>query len=178
MNEWLYTNLKFFGNELTNKEGEFDENKLKMEEDFDVYYKYDTYIKLSDYNYLLKMIGEKEITLNKDEYVLQIKRRLEPELSDAIRNRVITCENHKLHCKKICTVDFEQNGHNGADYILVLPDEIVDNMTPYYSVMAATTKRPVTEDITEKLDDYGGNFHYGSNHSILYTSPVLAKKEV
>lgn len=36
MNEWLYTNLKFFGNELTNKEGEFDENKLKMEEDFDV----------------------------------------------------------------------------------------------------------------------------------------------
>ena len=54
MNEWLYTNLKFFGNELTNKEGEFDENKLKMEEDFDVYYKYDTYIKLSDYNYLLK----------------------------------------------------------------------------------------------------------------------------
>lgn len=24
MNEWLYTNLNFFGNELTNKEGEFE----------------------------------------------------------------------------------------------------------------------------------------------------------
>ena len=178
MNEWLYTNLKFFGNELTNKQGKLDKNKLKMEEDFEVYYEYDTYMKLSDYNHLLKMLGEKEIVLNKDEYVLQIKRRLEPELSDTIRNRVITCGNNKLHCKKICTVDFEQNGHNGADYVLVLPDEIVENMTPYYSVMTAATKRPVAGDITEKLDDCGGNFHYGSNHSILYTSPVLAKKEV
>ena len=71
----------------------FQDNQL-------IYYKYDTYIKLSDYNYLLKMIGEKEITLNKDEYVLQIKRRLEPELSDAIRNRVITCENHKYIVKR------------------------------------------------------------------------------
>lgn len=135
-------------------------------------------MKLSDYNALLKMLGKEQISLKKDEYVLQIKQRLEPELSDTILNRVITCGNEKLHCKNISTVDFEQNGHNGADYVFVIPDEAAQNMTPYYSVLTAMTRKPVTEDITDRFDDDSGNFRYGSNHSILYTSPVLAKKEV
>ena len=178
MNNWLYCNLNFFGDRLKDKNGEFDESKLEKEDDYDVYYTYDTYMKLSDYNALLKMLGKKQISLKKDEYVLQIKQRLEPELSDTIRNREITCGNEKLHCKNISTVDFEQNGHNGADYVFVITDEAAQNMTPYYSVLTAMTREPVTEDITDRFDDDSGNFRYGSNHSILYTSPVLAKKEV
>ena len=127
MNNWLYCNLYFFGDRLKDKNGEFDESKLEKEDDYDVYYTYDTYMKLSDYNALLKMLGKEQISLKKDEYVLQIKQRLEPELSDTILNRVITCGNEKLHCKNISTVDFEQNGHNGADYVFVIPDEAAQN---------------------------------------------------
>lgn len=181
MNEWLYTHLNYFGNKLMNKDGKFDRSKLDSEADYNVYYTYDTYMKESDYNILLKMLGEKEITLKPNEYLLQIKRRLEPELTNSIRNRTIKCGNNNLHCKRISTVDFEQNGHNGADYIFVIPDEVVHSMEPYYSVMTAITKKPVSSNISEKLTDSTNNtgeFRYGSNHSILYTSPILAKKEI
>lgn len=58
MNNWLYCNLYFFGDRLKDKNGEFDESKLEKEDDYDVYYTYDTYMKLSDYNALLKMLGK------------------------------------------------------------------------------------------------------------------------
>lgn len=181
MNEWLYTHLDYFGDEIVDKDGKFDKNKLDSADDYNVYYAYDTYMKLSDYNALLQMLGQKQVNLNADEYLLQIKRRLEPELSDAVKNRAIACGSEKLHCKKISTIDFEQNGHNGADYIFVVPDKAAGNMTSYYSVMTVTTQKPVSEAISEQLDAASsGNdgFHYGSNHSILYTSPILAKKEI
>ena len=181
MNKWMYTHLDYFGDKFVDKKGAFDESKLELADDYHVYYAYDTYMKLSDYNALLRMLGHKQADLDADEYLLQIKRRLKPEMSDTMLRKIITCGGEKLQCKKISTIDFEQNGHNGADYIFVVPDEVAENMKPYYSVMAAMTQKPVTEAISEKLDAVSsGNsgFYYGSNHSILYTSPILAKKEI
>lgn len=182
MNRWLYTHLMYFGDRFVNEDGEFDEEKLDSDEEgYDVYYEYDTYMKVSDYNALLEMLGQEPVTLQEDEYILQIKRRLEPELTDEIRNRTLLCNAKELHCKDISTIDFEQNGHNGADYILVIPDDAADYMTPYYSVFAASVKKQVSETVFDKLDDASsGNdgLCWGSNHSILYVSPILIKNQV
>lgn len=182
MNKWLYTHLMYFGDRFINEDGVFDEEKLDADEEgYDVYYEYDTYMKVSDYNVLRKMLGQEPVELRGNEYILQIKRRLEPELTNEIRNRALLCGTKELHCKEISTVDFEQNGHNGADYVLVIPDDAASHMTPYYSVFAASTKKPAAGTVFDKLDDASsGNdgLYWGSNHSILYVSPILLKKQV
>lgn len=182
MNEWLYTHLMYFGDRFIDEKGMFDAEKLDADEEgYDVYYEYDTYMELSDYNTLLQMLGQKPVELLDNEYILQIKRRLEPELTTEIRERTILCNKTKLHCKKISTVDFEQNGHNGADYVLVVPDNAIKYMTPYYSVLAASTIKQSTEEVFDKLDAVSiGNDElcWGSNHSILYVSPILLNKQI
>lgn len=182
MNEWLYTHLMYFGDRFISGEGAFDAEKLDADEEgYDVYYEYDTYMKVSDYNILRKMLGQKPVKLRADEYILQIKRRLEPELTNEIRSRTLLCDTKELHCKEISTVDFEQNGHNGADYVLVIPDDAANHMTPYYSVFAASIKKQAAGTVFDKLDDASsGNdgLYWGSNHSILYVSPILLKKQV
>lgn len=182
MNEWLYTHLMYFGDRFTDEDGAFDSEKLNADEEgYDVYYEYDTYMKVSDYNVLRQMLGQEPVELQEDEYILQIKRRLEPELTSEIRNRRLLCDTEELHCKEISTVDFEQNGHNGADYVFVIPDNAANHMTPYYSVLAASTKKQATGAVFDKLDHASsGNdgLCWGSNHSILYVSPILLKKQV
>ncbi len=181
LNQWLYTNLNYFGDIFVNEDGNFAAEKLEQEDDYDVYYEYDTYMKVSDYNALLKMLGQDEVDLAPDEYIFQVKRRLEPEIKDMIGNERISLGNQDLHCKEIRTTNFGQNGHNGADYIIVVSDQCADDLEPFYTVMTAMSSKPLTEEISEKLENLSsgdGGFKYGSNHSVLYTSPILAKKEI
>ena len=38
-----------------------------------------------------------------------------------------------LKCAGICGEAFSQDGHNGADYLVVVPDAVIKRMKPYYS---------------------------------------------
>ena len=58
-----------------------------------------------------------EIETTKRDITNMIIFRIEPELTNEIRSRTLLCDTKELHCKEISTVDFEQNGHNGADYV-------------------------------------------------------------
>ncbi len=182
MNEWLYMHLMYFGDCFISGDGTFDPEGLETDAgDYDVYYPYDTYMKVSDYNVLLQMLGEKPVRLRGDGYILQIKRRLEPELTDEIRGRTLLCGQKELHCQGVRTVDLGQNGHNGADYVLVIPDDAADHMAPYYSVLAAFTDEEVTGALFDRLKDVSDGdegLYWESNHSILYVSPILLKKQV
>lgn len=102
------------------------------------YCRYDTYMGLTDYNYLRRMIGYQEISMKEDEYAIQIKARLQSEVKDMPKDlRIQNASGNKdLSCAGIYSDAFSQDGHNGGDYLLIVPDAVAQTMIPYYSEMA------------------------------------------
>lgn len=116
------------------------------------YYTYDTYMKLSDYNALQKMLGKEPATLGEDEYALQTKGRIQRDFGSDIYGVQIESGDKTLSLSQVYTGAFSQNGINGADYLLIVPDEICRGMTPYYSVYAADIQGEGTAELRDLLD--------------------------
>ena len=74
------------------------------------YYTYDTYMKLSDYNALRQMLGEKPITLEADEYALQTKSRIKKDFGEDIYSQQVQAEGNTLTLSAVYTTGFSQNG--------------------------------------------------------------------
>ncbi len=189
MNEYLYTHLTIIGNEYKNKDG--STNYEKIQNNGWQYNAYDTYMKLSDYNALRKMIDLLEITLDEDEYVIHIKEKLESDLNEKIKGRVIDLNGRKLHLSEIKTEEFSQSGHNGADYVIVIPDQAAAGMTPMYSLMAMDLEGDASDDLMERLEKIHQIKHpnmtedgdeidtltaYGSDQMIVYASDVIVSQ--
>lgn len=178
---WLYTHLDYFNGLWEANDGNINQQILDNNPDYDVYYKYDTFMQLSDYNKLRKMLGLPQKILENNQYIFQVKHRILDELTSELVKKNIVVGNNVLRLSEICTDDFEQDGHNGADYIIVVPDNVIGALEPYYSVYALQAKEDIPLNVCEQLGDINAvteNFKYGSNHNILYASPILAKTEI
>ena len=163
MNTWLYTHLRYFGDEYRREDGTPDEKKIRKGSDDDAYCRYDTYMGLSDYNHLRKMLGYSTETLGKNEYILQMKQRVYKETGDFTDDVKLQDRGETLTCRKICTESFSQDGHNGGDYIIVVPDERIQQMTPYYSELAVSVKKKVPDNLQNKLDDLSDKHDYAGH---------------
>ena len=178
---WLYTHLNYFRDLWEENNCNVNQKILNNNPDYDVYYKYNTFMQLSDYNKLRKMLGLSQKKLEDDQYIFQVKYRISDELTSEVVKKDIVVGNKELRLSEICTDDFEQNGHNGADYIIIVPDNVIKALKPYYTAYALQTKDKIPLNVAEQLGDINtatDNFKYGSNHNILYTSPVLVKTEI
>lgn len=167
VNTWMLTHLQAFGTMYRNEDGSPDTEKIKvMLRDNYVYYVYDTYMGLSDYNHLRGMLGYDEITLGADEYAVQIKSRLQKEVQNIGEDLQIAgiTEGSSLSLNGIYAEPFSQNGHNGADYLIVVPDEVLSRMSPYYSELAADIDGPVPMDLQDELimPIYENEFDYAA----------------
>lgn len=162
MNVWLYSHLRYFGDRYKKADGTADRKKIRKGTDGE-YCRYDTYMGLGDYNHLRVMLGYSEETLGKDEYILQMKERVYHETGDFTGEVQIRDGGTRLSCKKICTESFSQDGHNGGDYIIVVPDERIRNMSPFYSEMAVKVKGKVPQDLAEKLDNLSDDYDYAGH---------------
>ena len=145
------------------KDGTPDEKKIRKGSDDDAYCRYDTYMGLSDYNHLRKMLGYSTETLGKNEYILQMKQRVYKETGDFTDGVKLQDRGETLTCRKICTESFSQDGHNGGDYIIVVPDERIQQMTPYYSELAVSVKKKVPDNLQNKLDDLSDKHDYAGH---------------
>lgn len=152
VNTWLYTHLRYFGDKYKKADGTPDEKKIAGKNG-EEYAPYDTFMALSDYNYLRKMLGYSKVTLGEDEYILQIKARIYNETGDFTDEIGVFDQGEKLTCKEVRTEPFSQDGHNGGDYILVVPDERINGMNAYYSELAVAVRGKVPADLQSKLDD-------------------------
>lgn len=152
VNIWLYTHLRYFGDKYKKADGTPDEKKI-AEKNGEEYAPYDTFMALSDYNYLRQMLGYSKVTLGEDEYILQIKARIYNETGDFTDEIGVFDQGEKLTCKEVRTESFSQDGHNGGDYILVVPDERISGMNAYYSELAVAVGGKVPADLQSKLDD-------------------------
>lgn len=193
-NRWMLTNNQTaWGGMYVNKDGSPKEKEIcEMLEEDGTYYRYDTYMGISDYNHLREILGYEGVELGSREYLIHMKPRLGNELKDMAQGITVTDANGKdtLVCKGIYTEYFSQDGHNGADYVIVVPDEVLGRMKPYYSEMTAEIKGQAPKDLQLKLDsierktesevEFLGHFIdkglcYGSDNIVTYAAVNLVR---
>lgn len=151
VNTWLYTHLKCFGDTYKNSDGTPDQAKIQSGDSW-AYYRYDTYIALSDYNRLREMNGLDGVNLEEGRYLLHLKERVWNEAGDFTPELEIKSPQGPLACAGICTEPLSQDGHNGADYMLVISDRTAQDMIPYYKMLAANLTEKAPEDLQARLD--------------------------
>lgn len=186
VNVWLYSHLQVFGGRYQKKDGTPDVEKIRKGGDGS-YCRYDTYMGLSDYNALRKMLGYEEVSLENGEYLLHMKDRVLRETGDFTDEIKIQGKDGVLACVGIRTEPFSQDGHNGGDYVIVVPDEELSSMTPYYSELAVDIKGKAPDDLEKQLDSLGdeqdfgghpqreGNSCYGSDTIVSYAAVNLVR---
>ena len=152
VNAYLYTHLKEFGSEYRNADGTPDWKKISKNEEL-AYCNYDTYMGLSDYNRLRTMIGLSEVQLKEDQYAIHIKDRVLNQTGDFSGRIKIQGTDGTLSFAGYHTEGFSQNGHNGGDYIIIVPDAVLAQMHPYYAELVADIKGEAPADLEKRLDD-------------------------
>lgn len=155
VNVWLRTHLKCFGTmfkEGGRADGKADLAKIENTDDGS-FCRYDTYMKLSDYNHLRKMLGYRNISLKADEYAIHIKPRVLKETGDFSDKLAVKGENGTLSFAGYFTESFSQDGHNGGDYVIVVPDEDAGMLRPYYKELVADIKGRAPEGLGSSLDN-------------------------
>ena len=50
------------------------------------------------------------------------------------------------------TEPFSQDGHNGGDYVIVVPDSAISSLTPYYSELAVDIEGEAPTGLGRELD--------------------------
>ena len=191
-NTWMLTHLRDWGTIFQNPQGEPDREKIRAFLEVEgVYYPYDTYMGFSDYAYLRKLLGYPEVHLGEQEYLLQVKPRLEQEvqaakeemfLKDASGERTLTCAG-------VCAEPFSQDGHNGADYLIVVPDQVLERMRPYYAELVAGADGEGTRGLQKRLEELPGSdavedrapldgLCSGSDHLMSFASVHLVRADL
>lgn len=165
---WILTHINDWGTMFLDSEGNPDREKIKnFLWNENTYYYYDTYMGITDYNSLRSILGYEEVRLYSDEYLVQVKPRLEEEMQGIGDGLKIMDEsgNGYLKCAGICGEAFSQDGHNGADYVIIVPDAVLERMEPYYSELVAELEEKPAGDLRKALDalkkgKYPGDFGF------------------
>lgn len=150
VNTWLYTHLRAFGREFVTADGKPDENALSERED-GCYCEFDTYMKLTDYNRLRRMLGYPEISLGENEYAIHMKKRVFGETKDFSGHLTVEGKEGELSFSRYYMEPFSQDGHNGGDYVVVVPDEACA-LTPYYAELAVDIEGDAPAGLSKRLD--------------------------
>lgn len=172
MNEYLYENLD---GAWWDDEGTY------------TYFDYDTYIGLSDYNYIRSMIGYKTVTLNENSYLIQCEERAKPHLEQFAKTNSVIIGGENLEFKETYTEPLAQSGMNGADYLIVVPDAFLSDISPYYSLLMVSLDGKAPDDLQERLKavqsyyDENGDYNFriryghGSDQVINFSDPIQVK---
>ena len=134
-----------------NKEESSEMTQIRQDID---YYTYDEYMKLTDYNSIRVMLGYQEVELRENEYIIQMPNRVYRDIEN-LQDEFLKSLNLELEFKGIQTEGFAQSGHNGADYIIIVPDHFVEEMgmSKYFSLLAVMADENVPENLSEMLYD-------------------------
>lgn len=153
VNVWLSTHLKTFGDMYLNKDKSPNLKKIEKDsEEGSFYCRYDTYMKLSDYNHLRSMLGYTTVPLKEQEYLIHIKERLRNEVEAMKEEITVKGDGGELHFAGYYTEPFSQDGHNGGDYVIVVPDSSVSSLTPYYAELVVDLDGKAPVGLGKKLD--------------------------
>lgn len=172
MNDYLYTHVSSLMGTFTKEDGTLDEQAV-AENDY-AYYEYDTYMALEDYNALREMQSWDSITLAEDAYLLHIKERVLGNMEEAFLHRKLVLEGGTLSLAGINTEAFSQNGLNGADYVIVVPDAVCEKLKPFYSVMVMNLAEAPRDDLQDKLEQV----YYHRRGRLTETEAMVKEQEL
>lgn len=152
VNTWLCTHLRIFGDDYLNSDGTPNQAEITSRDTW-AYYRFDTYIALSDYNRIREMAGLYAVALGEGEYLLHLKERVWNETGDFTGEIAVSGpDGGTLRPAGIRTEPLSQDGHNGADYLLVVSDEAARQMTPYYRMLVANLAEKAPGTLQQSLD--------------------------
>ena len=154
VNVWLSSHLKVFGKTYRKKDGSPDLKKIEKGLEEDAFYcRYDTYMKLSDYNHLRRMLGLSLVRLGEGEYLIHVKERIRGEVEGMTDDIQIEGDKGELGFAGYYSEPFSQDGHNGGDYVIVVPDKAISTLTPYYAEMAVDIEGEAPAGLGKRLDN-------------------------
>ena len=157
VNIWLSTHLKTFGRTYLNEDGSPNLKKIAKDSGQGAFYcKYDTYMKLSDYNRLRSMLGYPAVSLGEHEYLIHLKERIRQEAGNLKDDITIRGNEGELQFAGYYAEPFSQDGHNGGDYVIVVHDSQEELLTPYYSELAVDIEGEAPFGLGNQLDHIGG----------------------
>lgn len=144
------------------------------------YYKYDTYMLLSDYNKVREMAGYEPISLQGNQFIIQSNLRANPLLKKYCKEMEITIGDKALEYGGAYTEEMMQSGINGADYIIVVPDNAKKGLEPLYSILAVNLASEAPSGLAEELKsvEQKGNamaFSKGTDGVLNYSSTIIVK---
>ena len=117
------------------------------------YHDYDTYMLLRDYNAFRRLAGLPEVLLGSNEFIINVVGRTENAMHQFVEQNQVSIGGTVLALSEIRTDFITQNGMNGADYIVVVPDEFEHMLTPFYSMLAANIEGSPDDDLFQALID-------------------------
>ena len=182
VNQLMYSELPYF------QEGGLLSREKDEEDTTNEFFDYDTYMRISDYNQLRRMLGYSPVELTDGQYLIHITKRTAEYMKDSFHDVRLTQQH--LSYGGMYHEPFSQTGLNGADYVIVVPDETVGSMKPYYSLYAASFEQDAPMDLCERLkkmkqyEDEEENVHtritwgYGSTQFISCQEFVLVKSNL
>lgn len=112
----------------------------------------DQIIKLSDYNKLLELKGDKKVTLNDDEYILHITKEFQDFIKDRDKIKEIKLSNNiKLKQKDFVNKGYTYAWGTGYGFVVVVPDKAVEGLEVEESHLIVNTKEETTEKFAKEL---------------------------
>jgi len=130
---------------------------------------HDQFIKLSDYNKLLKLRGKKEVSLLEDEYLLHVTREYKTLKNDKDLKEITLSNGKQLKQKYFFTEGYTYAWGMGYGFTIVVPDSIVENLKIADSHLIVDTKEETTEAFYDKLAKFSDDdfCYYNENGQYL-----------
>lgn len=134
----LYHNKqKTFSNIRTKENLKHQEDEYYFKES-----KYDTYLKFSDYQSLRRLLKLKPVQMKDSQYLIHCMEYLKPKMEKYGEAHPLSIGNENLELAGVHHEDFNQytDYGNGYGFIIVLPDETVENLQVLYSLYTTQIK--------------------------------------
>ena len=112
----------------------------------------DTYLRVSDYNKLLELKGRCPITLKDNEYYIHSSSSVYDGIMD-IKDKLKTIKvgDKTLKLKDVTSLYYTSSWSYGNGFVIVVPDNIVDNLKSESDTLVVDTKEETKEELNNEL---------------------------
>lgn len=141
------------------------------------YYEKDTFMKMSDYISLRKILGYKEVSLKPNSYIIHCMDYLESTMKKY--NEPIDLNGNVVSKEGVYAEDFTQfiwDG-NGRGFIIVVSDELVEDLEPVTKCYAAMTEKPVKGEFYTTLRNMADERAESEEEDETILSPAQVRNE-
>lgn len=115
---------------------------------------FDSVLRLSDYQELLRIRGFDSVELSEKEYLIVVSNQLEYKFKDNIHiKKLKLASGAELRLKEIDTKTFWYTINNNSPFVMVLPDRYVNDLEVSESHLIVDTEEETTASLEKKIEE-------------------------